>query len=178
MHMPKTTAYSIDLDSAGKVKTITPLDEAGKAKNVTPELTKTADGTIQIPFTPVAVKIKAVDENTKEALENVNLQILDSKEGIVESWTTQAGDKAVYTVSGKLPLDASYKVHELETAIPAGYLKAADVAFKITAEGAVETDSTVTKDGDVILVPHKPTSVKISVVDASGKAVSGAKAAV
>ncbi len=133
------------------------------------------DGTILIVNEPISVSIKKVDENGN-ALSGAVLQIVKLEDGgdeeIVTGWSSR--NDAMVISSG---LTAGVRYILREQGSLTGYKTAADVAFKLKADGTIDPDpdkTTAEVKNDVILFRNEPTSVSIKRVDSDGAVLSGA----
>jgi len=85
-------------------------------------------GTYDTNYTVTTVK----SVKSGSAVVGAVLQILDSKNAVVEEWTTTKDD---YVIKSKLVAGASYTLHEKSA--PKGYITAADVPFTVSTDGSI-----------------------------------------
>ena len=85
-------------------------------------------GTYDTNYTVTTVK----SVKSGSAVVGAVLQILDSKNAVVEEWTTTEDD---YVIKSNLVAGASYTLHEKSA--PKGYIKAADVPFTVSTDGSI-----------------------------------------
>ena len=112
-----------------------------------------ADGTLTVEDEQTSVKVAKVDVAGKE-LAGVTLQVLDEAGKIVKEWTTKGSKGEAEELRG-LVTDVRYVIHEAQA--PAGYVKAQDAAFTISAKGEVKYLGAKRGDG-ALLVVNSPTS--------------------
>ncbi|MBR3447113.1 MAG: choice-of-anchor A family protein, partial [Oscillospiraceae bacterium] len=121
-----------------------------------------------------------VDQKTKVTISKTNitgdeeiagakLQVIDKATGkVIDAWTSEAGKSHV--IEGVLNADTVYILHE--AGAPDGYAYAADIEFKVNADGKVVDD-----EGNETVVVMKDASaatVKINKADQFGAEVKGA----
>ncbi|MBR3198775.1 MAG: hypothetical protein IKG27_02030 [Bacilli bacterium] len=136
------------------------------------------NATITIFDDLTSIKIKKIDENTKEALEGAKLVIVDEDGEVVStindeecSWTSDDD----YVSFFGIPV-GTYYIKELEA--PDGYeLMQNQVEFTINEDGSVVTSKEEDlSDDSIVIVKNKLTKVDISKQDATtGKELPGAK---
>lgn len=126
-----------------------------KAKDVVFTIEKTSD-TQTVSMVDKQVVIEKVDADGN-FVTGAKLQILDSAGTVVDEWTT---DGTAHTAKN-LAVGERYTLRETDA--PAGYVKAKDLSFTVTATTETQTVSMVDK------------KVVVEKVDAAGNGVSGAK---
>lgn len=125
--------------------------------------TVNADGTLSkvvMEDRPTHVEISKKSALDGSMLKGAKMQILDGKK-VVYEWVT---DGKVRSLVGKLTAGKTYTLHEAEA--PKGYLKADDVTFTVSKNGAVDKVE-MTDNYTRVLIS------KISLVD--GKELAGAE---
>ena len=102
-----------------------------------------------------SVSIIKVNAEDGKALEGATLQILDSKNEVMEEWVSGSKPHVVE----KLVTGVTYTLRE--TVAPKGYVIAADATFKIGADGVVTYSGTM-KDG-ALVVKNSPEKIELTV---------------
>ncbi len=147
------------------------LDEKGKIDESKTTTSVSEEGVLLVEDDKTSVKISKVDIADGEELEGAEIQIIDSKGDVVDSWIST---KEPHEVTG-LKTGETYTLKE--TVAPEGYEITTDTTFTLDEKGEIDKSKTTTKvDGDVLLIEDAKTSVKISKVDiADGEELEGAK---
>ena len=113
----------------------------------------------------IGVFIEKLDWNKKE-LTGAQLQILDSENNIIDSWTS---DGSVYRVKAKLNIKERYTLHEVSA--PEGYETSPDIEFEVKD---TEDNQIITMIDNKIIIKGEP-FVKISKVDKYENYLAGAE---
>ena len=113
----------------------------------------------------IGVFVEKLDWNKKE-LSGAQLQILDSENNIIDSWTS---DGSVHRVQAKLEIGKKYRLHEKSA--PEGYEISKDVEFVVKN---TEDNQMVRMMDNKIIIKGEP-FVKISKVDKNEKYLVGAE---
>ena len=111
-----------------------------------------------------------IQKTTKQGtnLTGATLQLRDSNNQIIETWTTNEEAKNIIT----LKINEQYKIIEISPAL--GYVTAKEITFSINDKGEIQTEAK-TKEQNTIVMEDQETKIVIELLDAKTKEqVSGA----
>lgn len=132
-----TASYQVTSSSIGSTESQTVADTGANEeiqKDLTTDVNTITSGisdTVNFTNTKPAFEVEFSKRDNQEGfVEGAVLQVLDQDGSVLKEWTTAAGE------TEKVSLEAgTYTLHELSA--PAGYGKAADISFTISADGTI-----------------------------------------